>query len=359
MTYASGADEVYTRQYQEGDDEEIVALLKTSFHYWEKRQQAVDYWRWRYLQSPNKTHIAISTVEDRIAGVGHCIQLKVKLGEKVVTASYDDDYATYPQYRKIGVYKAVTNLADSIKNDIGADFCYWITTNPIVLTKAMIHQQVTFSTPFSDLVRIRDVDRFLEKVPIENPQTLKTEFSNTPATIHIDDAERKIKLRDLDLFDEDFDRFYEKIVDGYDYIMMRNHQYMNWRFIQNPETTYKIKAAELDGEIVGYAVLEVEDYDGYSIGSIFDLFTFQDRYDLVKSIFKELVAYFDSTGVECISVTTMCGHPYNEAATSLGFLNATYAADSHVRFWGYNDQFYNSLKLLKPNRIYFSYSDFY
>ncbi len=183
MTHACGLDEVSTRQYQEGDDEEIVALLKASFPSWKKRKQAVDYWRWRYVRSPLKTHIAISTVKGRIAGVGHCMQLKIKLGEKIVISCYDDDYATYQKYRKIGVYKAVTNLTDSLKTGVGADFCYWITTNPIVLTKAMIHQQVTFPTPFSDLVRIRDVDRFLEKVPVENPQTLKVEFSNAPAPI--------------------------------------------------------------------------------------------------------------------------------------------------------------------------------
>ncbi len=173
------------------------------------------------------------------------------------------------------------------------------------------------------------------------------------------DAERKIEFRDLDLFDEDFDRFFEKIVNGYDYIMMRSHQYMNWRFTQNPEAVYKIKAAELDGKIVGYVVLEFEDYNGYSIGSIFDLITFQDRYDLVYSIFEALVTFFDSTGIECISLTTMRGHSYHEAATSLGFINATYASGSHVRFWGYNDQFYKSLNRLKPDRIFFSYSDFY
>jgi hypothetical protein len=359
MTNACSPDEVSTRQYQDGDDEEIVALLKASFPSWEKRRQAVDYWRWRYLRSPLSTNIAISTVGGRIAGVGHCIQLKIKLGEKIVTSCYDDDYATYSKYRKMGVYKAVTNLTDSLKTRIGADFCYWITTNPIVLTKAMIHQQVTFPTPFSDLVRIRDINRFLELVPVENPQTLKAEFSNSSAPIRKSDAERKIELRDLDSFNEDFDIFFGKIANGYDYIMMRNHQYMNWRFTQNPETEYKIKVAELDGEIIGYAVLEVEDYNHYLIGSIFDLITFQDRMDLVYSIFEELVKYFDSAGIECISVTTMRGHPYNKAAISLGFLNATYASGSHVMFWGYNDQFYESLNRLRPDRIYFSYSDFY
>jgi len=99
MSYACGLGEVSTRQYEDGDDEEIVALLKNSFPYWGERAHALEYWRWRYQRSPLKTHIVVSTVRGRIAGVGHCMQLKIKLGNKIKTSFYDDDYATYARAR--------------------------------------------------------------------------------------------------------------------------------------------------------------------------------------------------------------------------------------------------------------------
>jgi hypothetical protein len=363
MDNAHTYEKLTTRQYLEGDEKEIVELLRAAFPSWAKMSDPIEYWRWKYRRSPLETHIAVSTVNEKIVGVAHCIKMKVKLGSRVLVSYYDDDYATNPENRKKGMYKALTNYTDAIKKETKADFCYWITRNPIVLTKAMIHEQVTFPTPFSDLLRVRDIDSFIEKYQIKNASLLKTNFLlNKPQPIvnkKYSTSRNDFTLVDVDAFDDKFETFWDNVADDYDYFLQRNRDYMNWRFTQNPSAKYRIKAAISDDRVIGYIVLEITNDDGYVVGTIFDLLTLRDRADIVHTLLEEAVKYLDSLNVNYISLTTMQGNLYQEIADSLGFINNPDAAEAHVMFWGYNEYFYDTISGLKPEKIYFSYSDYY
>ncbi len=355
--------EVTTRLYHEGDDEEIVELLKSAFSSWALQPKPLEVWRWKYKHSPLKTHVVVSTIDNEIVGVGHCIKMRVKLGERVLTSYYDDDYVTNPNYRKKGVYKTITNLTDKIKKDNQADFCYWITRNPIVLTKAMIHEQVTFPTPFSDLIRVTDIDQFIEKYSINDTSSLRANHQSNKVVKHLNNQSQTPRsdftLIDVKSFDEKFETFWNTIANDYDYFLIRNRDYMNWRLTQNPNVKYHVKAALSGDKLVGYVVLELDDNDGYLAGSIFELLSLPDYPDVVFPLFEETVHYFDSLGVDCISMTTIHGHSYQKIADSLGFINAPYASDVHVMFWGYNNYFYDRISSLRPEKTYFSYSDYY
>lgn len=307
-----------------------------------------------------ETQIVVSTVGEEIVGVGHCIKMMVKLGDRLLTSYYDDDYVTNPEYRKQGVYKAVTNLTDKIKKDNQADFCYWITSSPIVLTKAMIHEQVTFPTPFSDLIRVKDIDQFIEKYSHEDTSLLRANYQSNKPTIKLHkQTPTDLTIVDVESFDEKIDSFWDAISGYYDYFLIRNRDYMNWRFNKNPSMKYKIKAALSEDKIVGYVVLELSNEDGYLVGSIFDLLTLPDRIDVVSPLFEETINYLDSLDVDCISFTTMQGHPNQKIANCLGFFNAPYASEVHVMFWGYNEYFYDRISSLRPEKTYFSYSDYF
>jgi hypothetical protein len=360
MDKAGSSEVVATRLYEAGDDDEIVALLTTSFPFWEKLADPMGHWRWKYLQNPQETSIIVSTVEGKLAGVGHCIKMRVKLGDKVLTSYFDDDYATYPEYRKKGVYKAITNHIDAVKKKGGADFCYWITTNPIVLTKAQIHEQVSFPTPFSDLVKIRNVDEFIKKLPIEDAIAFRASYYSQKTPLAVQSEEYgDVNFIDLPSFDESFNKFWFEASVNYEYFFLRDRNYMNWRFVQNPKRNYKIKAAVSGGEVVGYVVLELDDYEGYMVGAIYDMLPARGHPDVVLPLLKEVIRHFDALGINCISLTTMQGGLYHRIASLLGFIDAPYATESYVRFWGYNDYFYNTLKKLGPGRVYFSYADYF
>jgi hypothetical protein len=357
--------EVITRLFQENDEEKIVELLRITFPKWAGRAQPLEYWKWKYLNNPQDVYIVVSTIGEKIVGVGHCIKMKVKIGNRVVISTYDDDYATNPVYRRMGVYKSITNYIDDIKKNIHADFCYWITSNPIVLSKVQIHQQVTFSKPYSHLVRIKNFDLHLKKYPVKNAIFKKIDFLINKTYYkflsylkkHDYTTYRDIKLINVNIFDERFETFWDNIANDYDYIFQRNREYMNWRFIKDPTKDYKIVAAVSDNEIIGYVVLEIDDDNGYLGGYLIELLSLRNRNDVNLALIKEAVRYFDSLEINCINLAIE-GNSCQKLATFFGFINAPYFSETYIRFWGYTQYFYDNFVRLKNDMIYFSYADY-
>ena len=102
------------REYRPGDEEGIVDLLQKSFTKW--RRRSVDYWKWKYVESPYGKHICAAVDVDRIIGVICDVPVHLKLGNQVIVAHYSDDTATDPDYRGMGVYSNLYKYYKDLAN---------------------------------------------------------------------------------------------------------------------------------------------------------------------------------------------------------------------------------------------------
>ena len=57
------------------------------------------------------------------------------------------------------------------------------------------------------------------------------------------------------LFDEEFTRLWENVHDHYAIAVVRDAQYLNWRYVHNPVREYRIFAAREQGRLRGFVVL--------------------------------------------------------------------------------------------------------
>ena len=71
-------DSITIRQYQEGDEKEIVELLRLAFNGWPNFDlpcTPLEHWQWKYKDNPqNKIIASIAESEGRIVGC-HLIRL--------------------------------------------------------------------------------------------------------------------------------------------------------------------------------------------------------------------------------------------------------------------------------------------
>ena len=103
-----------------------------AFPEWARRKNSLDYWRWKYRDTPLGASVVVAVSDGKIIGVGHDITLKVKVGPTVLHAQYGDDFATHPDYRGIGVYNEITKRINQVQENI-AQFSFWLSNNPIVI----------------------------------------------------------------------------------------------------------------------------------------------------------------------------------------------------------------------------------
>ena len=120
------------RFYQPGDDKQIVELLKKTFPKWFKFKDPMGLWRWKYIDTPNKSLISIALSDDKIIGCDHTIVFDAKLGSELTKLAWADDLAVDSDFRGLGVWKKMAALRDEKITTNLAKYSYSTTINPIV-----------------------------------------------------------------------------------------------------------------------------------------------------------------------------------------------------------------------------------
>ena len=73
-------------------------------------------------------------------------------------------------------------------------------------------------------------------------------------------------------FDERIDELWRRVSSQYQVVVVRNKEYLNWRYVAVPDTDYLICLAERAEAVVGYLVLSRKQVDRARIGIILDVF---------------------------------------------------------------------------------------
>jgi hypothetical protein len=93
------------RFYQPGDEDQIVDLLKRTFPKWAAFNDPLGLWKWKYIDSPQKSIIVVAINDNKIVGCNHSLIYHVKLGSKISSVGYSDDLAVETDYRGQKIWK--------------------------------------------------------------------------------------------------------------------------------------------------------------------------------------------------------------------------------------------------------------
>ena len=361
--------DITIHQYQPGDEGEIVEFLHLVFDGWPKFDvslTSLDHWRWKYLENPFKRHFIVLGEEDiRIASVNHNFPVRIKIGDKVCLCCYAADTAVDPEYRRMGLTKKMYELNISMKNDAGIHFDYFVTSNPFMI-KSFSKNYYSFPFPVMNLVRIEDIGRQLQAMPVRNAWLLKLGFHtakilNDISRIGSDSDPQKgdITITDIDRFDHRIDDFWETVSNNYDFIVERRMEYLNWRYCDPRAGDFMIKQAE-DGEgrILGYSVLGINKYLGeYHIGYIIDLLTTPNRLDVADALTADAVRFFDDQKINIVNALVFKNHPHERVLSRRGFLDSRIKLQLFLRRGVIEMNELDKLKTYSPSRMHFSYGD--
>jgi hypothetical protein len=166
-----------------------------------------------------------------------------------------------------------------------------------------------------------------------------------------------LQIKNITIFNENIESFWIKLKEYYHYIIVRDMEYLNWRYCDPRGGNYTIKEATIGGTVVGYSVLRI-DYTDYSypVGYIVDLMVSPRRYDVMFSLIKDAISYFEDTQVNVIQVYSV-KNMASELFQSQGFI--TDPQKTHV-FLGkntINEPDMNNLMLAEDDRVHFAYGD--
>ena len=349
------------RKYKAGDEDGILSLLKKTFPKWSKR--TVDYWRWKYLDSPLDPRVYVALDGSKVIGAFCEIPISIKLGDEIVGGVYGDDTATDPDYRGRGIYTKLNQLfIDDIIKD-GVYFSFWETQNPILIKTHSRMGSSPFPFRLCRMIKINNLNQYLKHsgrdtlANVLGYRILKgvNSLANFPT------GRRKTKqdyiIDGVDEFDETFDAFWYQVKESYSFILEKKKDYLNWRYRGHDRDQYHIRVASKGDTVLGFSVLRYDTTGSGSEGSIMDLLALRDMPDVAVGLIDDASSLFESMGANSVYCQTIYGHPYRSLYAERGFVDVTRASRSRLYYNfhdkpGFNPRIFTEYS---PKSIYFNY----
>jgi SAM-dependent methyltransferase len=199
------------RCYRPGDEIEIVKLFQAIFG----REMSLEEWRWKYTGRGNgKVHstVAVSETNGIVAHYGGMQHRMVYQGREINGVSIGDVMVD-PRYRGRTLFKKVSSLF------------------PAEATKEGIF--LGYGFPNARALRLPEMLGIYEKV--------EDVYAGTKAVKQWNNSARYIyKLFQLTYDDGRIDRLWEEVRNSYHLAVIRNRDYLAWRYQRNPLFSYEL-----------------------------------------------------------------------------------------------------------------------
>ena len=273
------------REYEPGDESGVLELRKAVYPSRQSdRQQwtSRDHWlRWRqWVQQGNPVRPAkILLAEDDGKIVGHfsLIFMLLKVGNQVVRACQVTSRMTHPEYRRQGMaLRLQGQLFDETEREgvhITIDFPNKA-GHAVNMRTGYVFDVATTHIVFRPLnwgnaIRLRIGSRVLSSFGATVGSILYRVFYR-PKGVPVVEG---LTIRQISSFDERINEFWARVSSQYEIMVVRNKEYLNWRYAAVPDVDYSIYIAEKGGEICGYLVLRYMRREHTRLAAICDILT--------------------------------------------------------------------------------------
>ena len=281
-------------------------------------------WRWMYKENPaGASWMSLADHEGRIVGQQAAVPVVMKIGTEVATCFQSIDAMSHPAYRGQGTYQAVNRALfnrtaeDSVP--IGYSFANEV-AHPIAVTKLPyfdVTQMPYILKPLNwgNALKIKISNRFLLKFLAVAGNVVGKVFYRAKRAPVVEG----LTISQVSSFDERINEFWDRVSSQYPIMVVRNKDYLNWRYVAIPDINYTIYIAEKDGEIDGYLVLRCLEMEQKKEGVIFDILAQSE--EIAQCLISRAVEHCKQEAVDFIHGRMLANKTLLKAFRKNGFIS--------------------------------------
>jgi hypothetical protein len=364
--------EFIVRPYKKEDAKEVVNLLELVFNGWPPFSISVskeEHWKWKIEDTPTGiTGVWIAESNDQIIGVTAYVYLYIKVFDEIQLTTRGADQGTHPEYRGQGVNRTLRDTKVAIRKKQNIRVRYGGSTNPIVVERSRRRGSERFPHRILDMEYIFDIYKHLEYRKTNNKviKSIGWRFLNfwnkiqTTLTLNKSASIQDMgyNIQQIYAFDERFDVFWDEIKDFYDFIVVRDSEYLQYRYFDKRSGEHVAFAVEKDGKIYGYSVLRINDIDPeYPKGIVLDFLVLNGESAIADSLCKAVIEYFRGQNVNYILYWAVEGHVNESIFRKNDFL---LLSDPYNKWISFNNDGYerwDELILVPSTRMFLQIGD--
>jgi GNAT superfamily N-acetyltransferase len=297
------------------------------------RAEMADYYEWKYFTgAPDPACVRVADDGGKIVGMTAGTIKRVAIRGKVVPCAEIGDAFAHPDYRKQGMFTALGQAVSGELEKRGIDFVYArpnANSYPGFVRKFGFENALYLKT----MRRVVSIDSILRRKT--GGGTLYT-LSRPIGSILAKTVYRIAGYRDLpgitvseaSSFDQRVDRLSEAVARDYAAMIVRDAEYLNWRYIRKP-VDYKVYTATESDALRGYVVVRcIEFEEGQrKFGYLVDLLAPKHDAQVIALLISKAMQYFKAENVDfattwVIRDLTPAASPYYGALRKAGFTPA-------------------------------------
>ncbi len=281
------------------------------------RTRDTSYWRWCYLDNPiGKSSSIVAVRNGRVVGKFGNVYLKMRVQGKVAVARLMEGLAVDPDERSWRCYAGLVEKSHMEQSNEDISFGFALSTPDTARLSLQTGVVSLGRAPlYSGFI---SVPRLLAGMPIMRMFSLlgwvvqpflglKT---NAARTVNLD-------IHPIDTFDQSFDRLWHNMEQRRTLSLVKDAEFLNWRYVKCPDRNYSRLAAYEARELKGFIVLRTTstNRDGF----IFELQALNDDKDTLKALLANAIQGMKKQRVGLVSASFDTGSPQAEVLTSMGF----------------------------------------
>ena len=193
----------------------------------------------------------------------------------------------------------------------------------------MIKNNLYFNGRILNYVRVVDMDRQLEAMPIKWGWVVKAGymvlrgFNRVRNSLGPRVGRGRVSVVEDTGFGVEADALWDRVSPFYGFMLKRDSGYLNWRYCDPRLGGYEIRKAYEGDVLLGYCVFKANRFrEEYPVGYVMDLVAVPGRLDVACSLVGEAVRCFDDAGVNVVNVMAMEGAFFLDALRLNGFLDS-------------------------------------
>ena len=250
------------RKYKEGDEVRIIDYQNRGMRPEDRR--SLDYWHWEYAHNPTGIK-TIWIAEDNDLLVGHyaLMPLGMKVGSRILPGAQSVDTFTHHNYRRLGIFVALATKVYDLAGNNGISVLYGFPSIAAYHGFVKRLQWIKVSSIDIMLRPLSKLSLILQILTQAKTKNIKGIFSLIFYYLFDKFLRRKkpilhsgLKVKRIKRFHEILDKLWAEIELEDRIRVVKNQEYMNWRYIEKPGNSYSAFQVEDGNTIIGYIVIE-------------------------------------------------------------------------------------------------------
>jgi hypothetical protein len=302
------------RPYQPGDTEGLLRLYGQVFG----RERSEEELRWKLLRPgyPFDT-LWVADAGGRIVGQHAGIPMRLKLSDRVVTVVHAVEAMTHDDFRREGM---LTRLG-------GGLYDHWRESGvPLII--GLPHEgwgTRAYALGYRPAFPMRWLSRPLRPFAI---LLSRLGLRNTSAIAELrasrSDSWKQhpggVLVRRAGSATEQFDNLWKHVGLYYRYAVVRDAEWVRWRYFAPPDGPYTVLLAMRQGMPTGYIAFRTVRIGGRAIGRIADLFARPADVYTVRALLREATRNLRASGADSAVILVAAGSPLYSIVRRHGFL---------------------------------------